>query len=603
MATFQDIITLIQNGDPVNAGTINRALRQLDGNTKYIKQLLETALIGSTIFARSVTVEPDALVGAPVYFNEDTARFERALADSALDDNGEIQTAASSQVWGVVHTKHNSTSADVLLGGYTELDISAVVDDSVAAGVYYLSSGSAGKLTQQSPPITVPVLLSDGDGNVFVNPRLYDAFMDHKHIKYDLACVPAGDHTPPSLGERHTITNPDTAIEGWLPADHAVFAGNAPYGAAFGYNLSASTLNNLWPPIPLSNAYLEWDKGEIKDYMGMGVPLGPDGLCVLDSNGLWWMSDLYSDVPWPTDYNSSISYSSSSSYNLEDPRRLAMKLTLWFARMSFMTSGNVVTSLQVAEGSEGFLELTCAQTGVNATTGDLQLAFNSEYLVDEDQTTAGHIVFKGLSDSQFTRGPVVEAITTGSSNVYLTSTATNGTNHQGTVNIAVITNALGGELPVQLVRLDGVTEENYQDVLGLGFPVSRDSSYRARFEIPADLNGVTTLTMQLRLRLLAISAGSLPSLDVTYRRIPRPSPATAHTALPVTDTALTLDMSAAQAPTAMGAAEYIEVSTNTFTAYPGDVVLFSVTRNGYGGDGYSGEFHVIDQRPVITGAA
>lgn len=603
MTTFQDIITLIQSGDPVNAGTINRPLRQLDGNTKYVKQLLEATLAGSTLFARNITVEPDALVGAPVYFNSETDRFERALADSSIDSNGEIQTADSAQVWGVVHTKHNSTSADILLSGYTALDISAVVTGSVTAGLYYLSSGSAGKLVKQSPPITVPVLMADGNGNVFVHTRLYDAFMDHKHHKYELACIPAGDHTPPALGDRHTITNADSSIEGWLPADDAIFNGNAPYGAAFGYNLSASPLNNLWPPVPLANAYLEWDKGEIKDYMGMGVPLGPDGLCVIDSNGIWWMSDCYSDVPWPTDYDSSAILSSSSSYALENPRRLAMKLTLWFARMSFMTSGNVVTSLQVADGSEGFLRLVCAQSGDDATTGDLQISFDSEYLVDEDQTTAGHIVFKGLEDSQFTRGPVVEAITAGSDNVYITSTAPDGTNHQGVVNIAVVTDALGSELPVQLVRLDGVTEENHEDVLGLGFPVNRNSAYRARFEIPANLNGVTTLTMQIRLRLLALTAGSLPDLDVTYRRVPRPSPASTHTALPTTDSALTLDMSAAQAPTAMGANEYLEVATNTFTAYPGDVVFFTVTRNGYGGDGYSGEFHVIDQRPVIVGAA
>lgn len=268
-----------------------------------------------------------------------------------------------------------------------------------------------------------------------------------------------------------------------------------------------------------------------------------------------------------------------------------------------MTAGNVVTSLQIAEGSEDFLTLTCAHSGAAATSGDLEITFNQDYVVDTDTTTAGHIVFKSLTDNQFKRGPVVEAITTSSDNVTLTSSAQDGSLHQGTVNISVLTDVPGNEFPVQLVRLDGVTEENYEDVLGLGLPASLDTSYRARFEIPASLSGVTTLTMKIRLRLLALATGSFPDLTVTYRRIPRPSPATTHTALPTSDTALTLDMSAAQTPTPMTADEYLEVETDTFTAAPGDVVLFSVTRSGYGGDGYSGEIHVIDQRPVITAAS
>lgn len=602
MATFHELIRLIQNGDPVDAGTINRVLRQMDGNTKYVLDLLEAALIGSTVFARSVTVEPETVPGAPVYYNATSGRFERALAAATIE-NGELKTAESSQVWGVVHTKHNSTSADVLLTGYTSLNISAAIDGQLEAGLYYVSSSTPGKLTRQQPPITVPVLQSDGDGNVFVNPRLFDAFLDHKHYKFDLVCLPAGDHTPPSLGDRHTISNPDTDIEGWLPANHASFSGKAPAGAAFGYNLAASSLNALWPPVPLSNAYLEWDKGELKDYMGMGVPLGADGLAILDANGIWWMSDCYSDVPWPTTLDTSAPASSSSSASLpECPRDLAMRLTLWFSRMSFMTSGNVVTSLQVADGSENFLSITCAHSGAAASSGDLEITFNQDYVVDSATDTAGHIVFKSLTDKQFKRGPVVEGLTAGSSNVYLSSTAQDGDTHQGMVDITVITDILGNELPVQLVRLSGVTEENYLDVLGLGLPPARNSSYRARFEVPADISGVTALTMKIRLRLLAITAGSFPDLDVSFRRIPRPSPTTAHTALPTTDTALTLDLSAAQTPTPMGAEEYLEVETSTFTVSPGDIVFFSVTRNGAGGDGYAGEMHVIDQRPVITNA-
>jgi hypothetical protein len=47
--------------------------------------------------------------------------------------------------------------------------------------------------------------------------------------------------------------------------------------------------------------------------------------------------------------------------------------------------------------------------------------------------------------------------------------------------------------------------------------------------------------------------------------------------------------------------QYMVVSSSAMTALPGDVVLFTIERPGSGGDGYSGEVHVIKQTGVITG--
>jgi hypothetical protein len=106
--------------------------------------------------------------------------------------------------------------------------------------------------------------------------------------------------------------------------------------------------------------------------------------------------------------------------------------------------------------------------------------------------------------------------------------------------------------------------------------------------------------MKIRLRILAMEAGSFPDLAVTYRRLPKPAALGDHQALVTSDTALTLDMSAAQTPTTMAAEEYIEVETSSFAVAPGDAVLYTVARSGQGGDGYAAEMHVIDQRPVIV---
>ena len=311
--TFKDLVRFIVDGDPVNQGTINSVLRDLDNNTRYLKELFDAATLGSTVFARKVTIEIDAVVGMVVYYNVTTSRFERAKSAATTDSNGEAVTADSAHVWGVVYTKHTATSADLLLTGYAKLDISAAVTGTVTAGMYYLSSGDAGKMVQVKPPVTVGVLQADSSGNVYVNPSFSDVLVDHTHHKTTVVAVPSGDHVPPLSTGTHTITEPstgwDTSTEGWLPASHAVFNTRpAPAGALFGYNIdSNATLVGLWPPTPLDNAYIEWDRGGVT-YSGAGsagITVGDKSVIKLDDNGIWWMTDCYDTVPWPTNYNTS----------------------------------------------------------------------------------------------------------------------------------------------------------------------------------------------------------------------------------------------------------------------------------------------------------
>jgi sugar lactone lactonase YvrE len=307
--SFQDLVRFIIDGDPVNQGTINTALRDIDNNTRYLKEVFEAATLGSTVFARNVTVETDAAKGMPVYYNVSNSRFERAKAASAVDSSGQIVTADSGHVWGIVYKKHTSTSADLLLTGYADLDISAAVDGSVTAGLYYLSSSSPGKLVKQIPPVTVKVLQTDASGKVFVNPTFSDLLTDHTHHKVELLSRPAGDHKPPVSSGAHSILEPstgwDTTVEGWLPASHTIFNDTpAPTGAKFGYNIQAnSQLDSIWPPTPVENAYIEWDRGG-ETFSGLaGISQGDDSLVILDDNGIWWMTDCHDTVPWSKDYN------------------------------------------------------------------------------------------------------------------------------------------------------------------------------------------------------------------------------------------------------------------------------------------------------------
>lgn len=600
MAGFQDLIRFIIDGEQVAAGVANRAPLALDANVRYLKDILEAALLGSTVFARGKTVKSDVLVGQPVYYNDATQQFEAARAAVVEDeDTGQLVTAKCSRVWGVVYTKLLADKADILLHGVVQIDLSAAVAaediDDLAGTVLYLSAASPGLLVLQEPPVSIPVLhvgaaVGDGVYEVYVNPTVRELLEAHRHYRFELAAVPAGEHTPPLPEERHVIEEPDPGIEGWLPADHEVFGGLAPAGAAFGYNLSASPLGSLWPPIPVEGVYLEWNRGEDATLLGMGVPPGASDLVVFDRNGIWWMSDCYGDVPWPIDYGGVGSEESEGSETPECPRVLHMRLTLWFTKPVFFSAGSAVLSLRAAADS-GII-VRCVDGG-GASTGHLELDLDLDLAVTS-QTQAGHVVFKAFDQNHVLSGPVVEGIKAGSENVQLASNLGELPESgvaQGIVTVTVDSSVTGAELAVDTVRLDGVTEEFYAEVIALGFSPTIAAEFRGRVNVPASLPAGTG--MKLRLRLLGRSAGTVAddALTAAYRVIPRPDEPVE---LPAEDTALALSVGET-----LGSSNLLwEAESAEFAVTAGDVVLFTIARAG--GDGYAGEIHVVQCVGVLT---
>ena len=180
--SLERFIKFIKDGEPVAAGTPNRPLRQLDQNIQYLRDIIDAAHLGSTVYAREQTVESTLEVGMPVYWNSSNARFEGAIAKTETDPfTGYVRSSPASEVWGIIAVKHEAKNADILLFGYAPIDIKAATDSSgvVPVGTYYLSGVNAGKLILQKPAITAPVLRADGAGNVFVNPSFVD-FLDNR---------------------------------------------------------------------------------------------------------------------------------------------------------------------------------------------------------------------------------------------------------------------------------------------------------------------------------------------------------------------------------------------------------------------------------------
>lgn len=594
MSGFQNLVRMIANGDPVDEATINSVLATLDANTRYVLDLVRTALMGQALFAREVSLAPGTFVGGVVYWDARRSLFDNAIAATDTDPaTGDVIVAVTSRPWGVVYRKHNSTRGDLLILGKASLDIAgAIVDGQLEAGVYYLSGLFPGKLTRQEPPVSIPVLYSDGQGQVFVVPNIHNPILDHRHYRYELKCVPAGDHVPPPPGDRHQITNPRTDLEGWLPADHAIFNQKAPPGAKFGYNLFASpSLRRVWPPLPVSSAYLEWDRGELSHLGFMGVPLGSSGLAIVDANGIWWMSDCYGDVPWPNEtFSGGESGSSSSQSSLGIcPRPLQMRMGIYFTRMLFQSRGTVVNSLQVAGGSESLLFVRC-RDGSQGSTGHLEIGLSLPQGVEDDLENFSPLAFKSVLNSGWKRGPVVSSIRSDSSALEVSGVSA-GDKYFGEVTIRLLNAALGREIPIELVQLQGVTEESFEGAIALGFPPRRSSSFRGKVSIPLQLDG-STIKVQFQFWVMGSVDGQLPDLRLSYRRLP------AATATPQPLPRFDSDLALASLPS-VAAWNYVKVTSDLLTVSPGEVLYFSVYRRGMALDGYAGEVHIVDRRLVI----
>lgn len=172
---FQEIIKLLTDGvDRVDAGTLNVIFRALSDNLSAFRDLLSAAEAGAALYARDVAVKSDVLEGQPVYWNSTNQRFEKALAAAETVDD-DLVLAESAKVWGVVYSKTSTVTADLVLSGYVQLDLSNAITGDQDPGLYYLSASLAGKLTQTMPAVSVAVLQYDGSGYVNIRPSFKDA--------------------------------------------------------------------------------------------------------------------------------------------------------------------------------------------------------------------------------------------------------------------------------------------------------------------------------------------------------------------------------------------------------------------------------------------
>jgi len=460
-------------------------------------------------------------------------------------------------------------------------------------------------------------------------PSVRDFIDEHTHYRFELVTEPAGVHalfTNPGDHTRHRINNPNANLPGWLPANHPSFAGKAPSGALFGYNLAQhASLSQAWPPVPLQSVALVWDKGRGRRG-GSEIALGPDGAAIVDMNGIWWMSNCYGDVPWPRDWQITNPPAptgptgptgATGVSGPTGPCRLEdMRLSVIYVRMLAGNDRNAVTSLvkNVDDANNATTPTAPTSTTVtspisitncadaSASTGDLQL--NLDLQISSTDALGGQAVKGVVNRHQLLRGWVAEGAFTTSSQISirgsrgtprvlttsekqqfnLTTTAPI-TLHQGLLKIDYTDQLVEREISPQIIRLSDTVERLYMDIPYLGFPGSQAALLRLRFNVPGSNLG-DNLMMKIRVQLFGRDGTQsqrkvMPSLYMTRRIIARPpTPEGDGQSLPTTDTALTFNSSAN-----LYIDRAIQRDSAAFAVTEGDTVLVTLGRvedNVYG---------------------
>ena len=574
----------VNPGERVDAGVTSRPTQQLEQAVNELQDQLNLLIEGEALALRQAVLNASCVVGTPVYWEAGALRFSPAFpAVSYETTTGAIITLASARARGIVFFKDSSTLGTVVIRGKVQLDLSAVIVGTGGAGLYYLHPTLPGKLTKLRPAMAVAVVEVLGDGNIFVDPETKYWADEHVHVRRDLVCAPAGDHSPPGGGGTHSITGADVNLAGWLPANHASFNSLAPAGASFGYNLNADPgTAALWPPTPDSMCLI-WDKGANR-LGGTELPLGTGGAAIIDTNGIWWLPNCNADVPWPNEtFVDGVSTATPASPGC--PRPETMRLKLYLARATLSTSKSLVTSLRTPEG--GVLTITDCD-GNPADRGDLVITASLELLQAEEEDEAGYVVMKRIGDDgKILRGPVVEGIKFVGDNFTVTASETDEAGfRKGLVSVAFDADPASKEFRPDIIALDQARERTLSSgFVVVAFEAAIRGTINCAFHVPAA--GIAADTaMRLRLTAIGTAAGALPALTITYRIIPRGTVTPA--AIPATETSLSLG----SMPTLAAANTYVELQTGTFLVDPGDHIAIRIQRAH--NDAYNGEVQLLD---------
>ena len=265
MNNWSNVVTNIKNTDPVEARIVNTPINQLAERTNYLKAILNNITASEFNYLSFMPVSATVEVGQAVYWDSANRRFGAVQAgwDDTLSPYGSLLPAQSSYMTGILVSKHTGDTGAIVISGYISdfQNLEELFGEAnPAAGVYYVSGDTPGQLTATAPPMTIPAVMYDGEGNILFMPT-GSIVSQHDHHTYELLS---------SL---------------WIPATAANFPDmNIPSGAQWGYDMENAdpALNSLFTLYTGTGAFVLWESGTIlnEDY----IELTHENIWIKDSD-------------------------------------------------------------------------------------------------------------------------------------------------------------------------------------------------------------------------------------------------------------------------------------------------------------------------------
>jgi hypothetical protein len=204
-------------------------------------------------------------------------------------------------------------------------------------------------------------------------------------------------------------------------------------------------------------------------------------------------------------------------------------------------------------------------------------------------TNAGSGTFKVVSGRYLTSGEKTSLGITTSANVPV---------HQGILRIDYTDDLVEREVEPQIIRLSDTIERLYMDIPYLGFPAGLTSLLRIRLNVP-EANAEQNLKMKIRARLFGRGGGTgaalLPELQMSYRRLSRPSDEQPEVALPTNDVSIDFGSSSQ----VLSRDTVVECDSEEFSVTAGDTVLVTIRRVGGEEDAYDNDVGILRVAGIV----
>lgn len=202
--SWQSIIDLIRNGDPVSADVANRAVDQLRKRTDHLKARQDSQDLAQAIYISDAPLASGVSTGHAVYFDAISEKFAAAYADIEFKD-GVLQPTPSSSVVGIVIYKDTANSGVIVVSGWINPDnyddfdcdqipmLTNMLTNSSNRGILYLASGAthAGRLVPKPGILSIPVCNLVSTKHLLVRPPV-TSVINTQALKFKLSNDIAG---------------------------------------------------------------------------------------------------------------------------------------------------------------------------------------------------------------------------------------------------------------------------------------------------------------------------------------------------------------------------------------------------------------------------